>query len=216
MEIENDRKLSFTYKDIDKDRLIIFLPGVSGNAMTDRFKHLEEIATFTGFSMARMDFQFQQYKDESLTINDCIRDVNSLLEYLKRRDINHAKEIVIIAKSFGGLIYQLLNIKIDKAILLAPFFILKDNDMKYINIPLKDLSSERYLDKKVLKDVPTLIIHGIKDVIIKVDNSLEISKQNTRYQLLKINTDHSFNETETQKTIVKNSIKFIQHGNLKI
>jgi alpha-beta hydrolase superfamily lysophospholipase len=124
VELDNGRELKILFRDINHDKLILFIPGITGGAMTDKFEYLEEIAAVNDYSIVRMDYQFQQFNDESLTIKDCVKDVLAIIEYVKRRDLNGVSELVIIAKSFGGMIYHLLDsddILISKGILLAPY-----------------------------------------------------------------------------------------------
>jgi hypothetical protein len=215
VDLDNSRKLTVEYRDISKNRLIIFLPGISGNATSERFKYLEKIAVDNQYSIVRMNFQFQEYNDRSLSIKDCINDVKIVLEYLKRRDINTAEEMIIIAKSFGCIIYHLLDIDVSKGILLSPFLKIEDKRVDYINTKLSDLKIyDTYTDIKLLKNTPNLIFHGIKDTNIDVSNSEHITKINSKYLLVKVNSDHSLNEEETHKSIIKKSNKFIQTGDI--
>ena len=212
-ELENGRELEFSYRDVDHDRLMIFLPGISGNAGSERFRYMEEVAVHSGYSLVRMDFQFQQYKDESLTIRDCIMDVLAVVEYLKRRDINAAKDIVIVAKSFGALVYHLLEdngLKVSRAILLAPYVRIKESSMDFLDIPIRDLKEEMmFMQKALLKDIPTFIFHGLKDTVIDIENSENLVKLKDNYILEQVNTDHKFDEQETHSIIIKKTAKFL-------
>ena len=217
-ELENGRELEFSYREVDHDRLMLFLPGISGSAMSERFRYLEEIGVHSGYSMVRMDFQFQQCKDESLAIKDCITDILAVIEYLRRRDINSAKDIIVIAKSFGALVYHLLDeegIDVSKAILLAPYIRITDVNNDFLSTPIKDLKdNEIHLYSGLLKEIPTLIFHGLKDNVIDIEQSEKITQLKTNYILEKVNTGHGFDEVETHNIVVKKSLKFLKGGEL--
>ena len=219
-DLENGRELEFSYRDVDHDNLMIFLPGISGSAISERFKYLEEIAVHSGYSMVRMDFQFQEFKDESLAIKDCITDILAVVEYLRRRDINTAKDIIFIAKSFGALVYQLMDeesMNITKAILLAPYIKITDDSADagtdFADIPIKDLKiNEICLSRESLRNIPTLIFHGLKDTVIDMSSSENITQLKEDYILERVNTGHGFDEAETHTIVVKKSLKFLKDG----
>jgi hypothetical protein len=211
VDLANGRTLTISYKDVNRDRLMIFLPGVSGNSMSDRFKYLDTIALNCGYSLVKMDYQFQQYNDMSLSIKDCMKDILAVLEYLKRRDINTAKEKIIIAKSFGGLLYHLLDMDITKGILLAPYTRLEDKPMNFLDTKLSDAKhNSTYLNKKLLRDNPTLIFHGTHDQQIDIKNSEEMTEAKNNYNLIKVDSDHGLDEDEVHKLIIKRVTEFIK------
>ena len=216
IELDNKRILQVAYKNINPDKMIIFLPGTSGNAMSERFDYIDKIGLETNHSVLRMDFQFQQYHDESLCIKDCVKDFITVLEYIKHRDINTLKELIVIAKSFGCLVYHLSDVKANKAILIAPYMHIKENDlenMDYVNKKLSELKNdERYIKKELLKQNPHLILHGVRDKIMSIENSEKIANINNNYSIIRMDTDHSFNEEETQKKVIRESKKFLING----
>jgi hypothetical protein len=212
VELDNGRTLEVAYREINHDKMIIFLPGASGNSTSDRFNYIDKIGLETGHSILKMDYQFQQYKDESLTLKDCIKDVITVLEYIQRRDINAVKELVVIAKSFGCLIYHLSNVDATKAILLAPYMHVgtEDQNNEYINKRLDQLTNEeKYIGKESLKQAPHLIFHGKRDKTISITNSEKIAGFNSNYSVIEVDSDHGFEEEETHKKIIRESKKFL-------
>jgi pimeloyl-ACP methyl ester carboxylesterase len=190
------KKLEALYTDNDQEKLVIFLPGVSGRSCADVYDFMEDIAKKARYSLVRMDFSFQQYKDqESYTIKDCAKDVENLLQHLKKNDQHKLTHIAIVAKSFGALVAHFINIDIEKLVLIGPDITLKEESPeKILSVSLASLNlKDLFINKENLEDCLTLIIHGDEDEVINVSNSKNVcdAKQNYYLRILH-GAKHSF------------------------
>lgn len=193
---------------------IIFIPGISGKALSERFDYLAKVFNETGYNFLR--FNFRGYEDgnsfDNSSIDDELKDLENAISYLESQGYNLDK-FGIIAKSFGAVKALLLH---DKRLgclgLLAPavYFGSSSNldTMRNKNYGSIEHISDIIIDQKMLKtwNTPTIIIHGNHDKTIALDNSRNIFEMLSCAKQLIIMSDaeHSLDENESQR---KESIK---------
>jgi pimeloyl-ACP methyl ester carboxylesterase len=200
--------LKLDYADIQSPT-IIFITGISGKGLTERFDYLAEHFTKLGYNFVRFNFRGQE--EGSIIDNSCLldelEDLRAVINFLESHQLI-IQGFSIIAKSFGAVKAFLLNDKKLKCLcLLAPaVYIFKEsnllvvrnkkygeiNHMSDIHIP------ERFIQKF---SISTLIIHGGSDTIIPISNSqkiLELLPQEKQLYLLK-GGEHNLDDTKEQR-----------------
>ncbi|WP_377477167.1 MAG: YqiA/YcfP family alpha/beta fold hydrolase [Microcoleus anatoxicus] len=135
-------------------------------------------------------------------------------------NIKNVSEVTIIGSSFGGLTAAWLaqrQLSVKQIVLLAPAFdflshwlprlgqeqLQKWQSEKYL--PVYHYGEQRYLplnyqfvedmaqyhEEKLIRSVPTLIIHGLHDTIIPIQASRNFAANRPWVQLIELEDDHS-------------------------
>lgn len=135
-------------------------------------------------------------------------------------NIKNVSEVTIIGSSFGGLTAAWLaqrQVSVKQIVLLAPAFdflshwlpqlgqeqLQKWQSEKYL--PVYHYGEQRYLplnyqfvedmaqypEEKLIRSVPTLIIHGLHDTIIPIQASRNFAANRPWVQLIELEDDHS-------------------------
>ncbi|MEZ2240109.1 YqiA/YcfP family alpha/beta fold hydrolase [Microcoleus sp.] len=135
-------------------------------------------------------------------------------------NVKNASEVTIIGSSFGGLTAAWLaqrQVSVKQIVLLAPAFdflshwlpqlgqeqLQKWQSEKYL--PVYHYGEQRYLplnyqfvedmaqypEEKLIRSVPTLIIHGLHDTIIPIQASRNFAANRPWVQLIELEDDHS-------------------------
>ena len=116
--------MKFPYKHIlsrpnkKTDKAVILLPGISGKALTDRYKDLEVALTKSDFYFLRFDLWKSVKELESMTLEEIHQAIDISIKFMQSIG---CKRIGFIGKSFGGGILLTYPHKYIKAlVLLAP------------------------------------------------------------------------------------------------
>lgn len=202
---------------VDKNSpVVLFIPGISGGALTSRFDYLAEEFNRAGFNFVRFDFRgYAKGKSiDNSTVQEELEDIHTVLSFLESQKIN-LDHFGIVAKSFGGVkAFLLQDSRLSVLGLLAPavYFSNIPTMDQLKNKPYKDIThlNDLQLDEKTLKtwSVPTLIVHGDQDKTVPLENSQKIVRSMTSKKDLKViaGGGHSLDETEDQKKIVRNML----------
>ena len=147
------------------DNFLIFFPGSSGAAESDRFSFLNEIAKNANYSLVKYNYLFLKNEDDYV-LQDAIDEIDQVVDYVKL-DLG-AKKIVIVAKSIGAFFAECSLVNADKFIFLGP--LLRQNDEGYkhlLECKLSDISAKNlFVKTSQIKNISTLVICGDKDVFI--------------------------------------------------
>lgn len=193
---------------ISTEKIVLFIPGVSGKARSERFLPLLQIVHEAGFAIARIDMWDSEEFLDTLTLEDINNSLNQIISILKDEGYEHA---VMIGKSFGGgITLQFENDFINKKILWAPAFgyDIEGNRDTILDTPFGNIAktSDITLGDTFLASilVPTYFIHGTEDTIIPLSNSELLEAHVPHGTLIQIeNADHSFNTPESEEKLME-------------
>ncbi len=194
---------------------VIFIPGVSGKAFSDKYKLLSGECLAKGLDLLRVQSWDNIEELEKKNINQIQEDIDGAIRFLKSEGYT---KIFAIGKSFGGGILLTCNYpEITKIVLWAPAIGVVDNkgnlDDKIYTV-LSEISSllDITVDKDFLSNikVPVKIIHGTEDENIPIENSLKIASLLPYSDVTKIkDMGHSVKTAEQEKELIDNTIKFL-------
>src|SRR3989338_3190476 len=162
--------------------IVIFFPGVSGGALTDRYNFLYDAVLAAGANFFRFNFSAQEdgCPLDNSNLQEELVDIKNTIDHLETLGYN-LKKFGVVAKSFGCIKVFLLNDpRISCVILLSPtcFFNDKPNTPDVLFRKYADISKpqEIILDAQLLRkwSTPTLIFLGSEDALL---NPLDMKKQ---------------------------------------
>lgn len=198
----------------DIDRVVIFLPGVSGQAHSRRFAPLAKISEETGYACARLKIWDDSEELENFSFKDIFSKLDELIEILKKQGF---VDVVLVGKSFGGGVALLYNNDlITQKILWAPAIgvtVGEGNFVDYIDTKLIEIDNplDITVDKEQLKglNIPINIIHGDVDNIIPLHNSEQIVALCGGTLEVISEAGHSFKEPAHEKALYEATKKFL-------
>jgi len=194
---------------------VIFIPGVSGKAFSDKYKPLSDECLAKGMDFLRVQSWDSVEELEQKNIRQIQEDIDEAIKFLKSEEYT---KIFAIGKSLGGGILLTRNYpEITKMVLWAPAIGVaddKDNLDDKIDTAFSEISS--LLEVTVSKDllssikVPIKIIHGTEDKNVPLENSLKIAGLLLYSDVTKIkDMEHSVETPEQEKELIDNTINFL-------
>lgn len=200
--------------DLSEDTVVLFLPGISGKAFSDRFQSVVAISLKTGYPIARMNAWESEEDVQQKTYSYYQQAITEAIEYLQTLGYN---SVIAIGKSFGGgLLLSLHHDAIVKKILWAPALgfaevstieKMKDEPLSHIE-NLKDIKLS--LDF-ISSDRATLcFIHGTADTAIPISTSRAFVSANSNARIIEIDgADHSFKTPESELSLNEATEQFL-------
>lgn len=199
----------------ESNTAVIFIPGVSGKAFSDKYKLLSDDCLTKGMDFLRVQSWDSVEELEQKNIRQIQEDIDEATKFLKSEGYT---KIFAIGKSLGGGILLTRNYpEITKMVLWAPAIGVeddKDNLDEKIDTAFSEISS--LLEVTVSKDllssikVPIKIIHGTEDKNIPLENSLKIAGLLLYSDVIKIkDMGHSAETPEQEKELIDDTIEFL-------
>jgi alpha-beta hydrolase superfamily lysophospholipase len=198
------------------ESIVLFLPGISGKAFSDRFRPIVDLVLAEGLPIARMHAWEDEADVQSKTLAFFENEIQQVLAYLK--DAGYAK-VILIGKSFGGgLSLAATDPSVTKKILWAPaigiseegtYEELKDTKLNEMN-HLLDIQ----LRAKAIQNDSALIciIHGTADSVIPIANSKTITEAAQHGELEIIEgADHSFKTPKEESALLRATKAFLKN-----
>ncbi len=198
------------YLDKGSSAAILYVPGASGKAFTD--KRCAALADRTQCNVLR--YESWQNEDElnRKTLSLFHKELHELISFLTQHG---NRKIYIVGKSLGGgLSVAYHDARIRKMVLWAPAIGLSKEGN------LREWKERLFGEIKGLQDIkvghdflrqltqPILIIHGDADTVMPLDNSKEIIKHISHGKLFVVNgADHSY--THSLEEVVAQTIAFL-------
>lgn len=197
------------------DKVVIFLPGISGGAFSDRFMPMVEAGVGAGFAIARVRAWENVQEVGQKNLSQIYSDINAVITLLQKQGYT---SIFGIGKSFGGMIMLTLpsqNIK--TKVLWAPAIGVTESGSNidtYFSIQLGSLQSllDMKVDRAFLEKIetPILIIHGTADNDIPFSNSEQLVSMLPNAKLIAIDgADHSYRTKEHEGAVIEVTMDFL-------
>lgn len=196
--------------------VLLFIPGASGEALTDRYEPLAEKALQRGLSIMRMQSWKQADDLERKNIQQIHDDIKTAIEYLKK---NGYESVIGIGKSFGGtMLLTLRHPMIRRLILWAPVIGVVDEGGNFENkmtILFSQIDSffDVTIDKKFLLsiDFPVRIILGTADDTAILENSKKLTEMlpDARLAIIK-GMGHSYKTANQRKRVIEATLNFTE------
>lgn len=194
---------------------VIFIPGVSGKAFSDKYKLISDKCLAKGMDFLRVQSWDSVEELEQKNVRQIQEDIGEAIKFLKSEKYT---KIFAIGKSLGGGILLTRNYpEIAKIVLWAPAIGVaddKNNLDEKIDTVFSEISSllEVTVDKDLLSifKIPIKIIHGDKDEIVPIDNSLKLASFLFCSDLVKIkDLGHSAETPEQEKGLIDETVGFL-------
>jgi esterase/lipase len=153
-------------------RACLFLPGISGGALTEKYLPLATLLNKADIALLRLEPWDTKDALESLTLNEIGRTIESAVDLLRKKGYEH---IYGIGKSFGGAVLLYTNPSLFKKIVLwAPAVHIAETSSLASkgDMPLGNIESIFDINprKEDLHSCPpVLIIYGNKDSTVPVE-----------------------------------------------
>lgn len=199
--------------------VVVFLPGISGKAFSERFQPLVNVSLEAGYPIARVsawesevDVQAQTYS----YFQDAVAEVVDPFLGLGYT------QVIAIGKSFGGgLVLSLHHKAIVKKILWAPAIGFTDTETvtRVKDVPLSEIDSLQGIQLSpdyVVADAATInIIHGTADTTFPMETSRKIVSAVVYGSLVEIpDADHSFKTPESERSLLEATRNFLKDQKL--
>lgn len=197
-----------------RDTLVLFLPGLSGEAFSTRFAPLVSVALECSLPTARVHAWQDADEVKSHTWSYYHKILDEVLVALKERGF---QKIIAVGKSFGGgLLLSYHHSAIVKKILWAPaigmgedasFETLKDHSLADIPSFLDLHLAPSYVQADTAQ---IRIIHGTADTSIPLENSRRVIECAQDGLLIEVpGADHSFKSAEEERALMEATRSFL-------
>lgn len=199
-------------------RALIFLPGISGEALSERFKPLVDAGNDAGFAVVRISAWNGSEDVAQKSLGTIHGDIVSAIGYL--REHGYAS-VYAVGKSFGGTLLLTLPPEVrnmlQAQVLWSPVIGIDEsvsNVDRYITEPLSELGSLKNLlvDRSYLKGVavPTLIVHGDADENVEMSNSVAIASMMPDARVHPVvGAGHSFSDHRHEEELVRVTVDYL-------
>lgn len=200
---------------VESNTAVIFIPGVSGKAFSDKYKLLSDECLAKGMDFLRVQSWDNVEELEQKNIRQIQEDIDEAIKFLKFEGYT---KIFAIGKSLGGGILLTRNYpEITKMVLWAPAIGVTDsvsNLADKIDIVFSKISSllEITVDNDLLSQVKSSIriLHGVQDENVPVENSFKLIASLSSADLIKIQgMGHSAETSEQEKELVSLTVNFL-------
>jgi dipeptidyl aminopeptidase/acylaminoacyl peptidase len=202
-----------------KSPLVIFIPGVSGKALTDKFDWIAKVFVKSGYNFVR--FNFNGYEDgrsfENSSLGEEIRDFNNVLKTLDKMGLN-ISNYGVVAKSLGALkAIAIQDPRLKCLGLLSPAVSLDNhNNLKETaNYIYKNIGEymEYKIDSKMLNNfTSSILFYGDRDTVVKITDTKKLFEHMSEpKEIYCIKQEgHGLDKPETQLFISKKLILFFK------
>lgn len=194
---------------------VIFLPGMSGGALSDRFQPLVDACLRANLAIARLSAWKGPEDIGVRNLSEVYADIGAVSTYLHEHSYD---SIYGIGKSMGGaFVLTFPSVYVSKRVLWAPAISVAEsggNIEAYMSAPLGSLRAmlDLEIDRESLKcsETSTLIIHGTADTTVPFSNSERIVSLLPDASLFAIEgANHSYDTEAHEQTLVEATVNFL-------
>jgi uncharacterized protein len=226
--------------------IIILCHGFFSSKDSRTFTSFEKLLNEKNISTFRFDFLGHGESEglfEDITISEAVDDILNAIKFLK--DLGYNK-IGLIGSSFGGISSIMAASKTNELFVLGlkcpvsdyyettkrkkseeelimwkevgfDFYIRKDKTALRLNYTFyEDFKNNDAYKAAELINIPTLIVHGNKDQLVPIDQSIKTSKiiKNCKLEIIE-NADHFFKEKEHFEKMLNLFVEFVEEESKK-
>lgn len=200
-------------KPISTKKALLFIPGVSVKALSDRYKVFAQEGVRTGYAVLRYEFWKDGKELGEQSLESIQKTIDELITYLHQQGYT---EIGLIGKSLGGLVaLTCKNQAVKVNVLWAPAVAVspKETFESYKKVLLKSIKkvTDITLSEETLKKIrtPTFIIHGTGDQDIALEYSKKVKEHLKKSELFTLEgADHSF--TGKEDILVSKTVEWLR------
>jgi inorganic pyrophosphatase len=184
---------------------VIFLPGASGGANSQRFKPFYDLIN-KSFKIIPWDIWDSKSHLSKLKFESIFEGISDAINN------SECDEIILVGKSFGGGIFlKYTHPKVIGKILWSPAFTFSDEENFNLQHNLEFYEKATNIKINLQKDkIPNYILHGTNDDVISHTNSQRICSKINATLLLINGANHSFSEIQHSNKLFEESSKLIQ------
>jgi esterase/lipase len=194
---------------------VLFVPGMSGKAHSERFEPLVEVCLSAGYPIARLEAWKDPADANTETYAYWQSVVSGAVTTLLEKEF---ESVIAIGKSFGGglLLSQPLP-GVTKKILWAPAIGFSKTEETLSELREQPPGGYKLLDIKL---TPTLlvqetaniaIVHGDADEVVSATNSRQIVSAVTSGAIAVVSgAGHSFNAPEHERALLEQTSRFLK------
>lgn len=156
------------YQEDNNHALLIFIPGVSGGIVSEKYAEFMAQALSHGYDFLGI----QGWEDGSDFGKRNLLELINEIEHVVRAHSKKYREIMLVGKSIGGTLALFVkNKKLSRKVLWAPYLSIQMTKRRPITV---DEIIEKGIPSSILErmNTPTIIIHGSKDNVA----SLKVSR----------------------------------------
>jgi dipeptidyl aminopeptidase/acylaminoacyl peptidase len=173
---------------------------------------------FADFVFLRFDFHGHGESEgdpEKIDAAQCVDDMKQAVEYVKNHDKVDPTRIGITGTSLGGLATTLTALHPDVAVAVpvcpvSDFEPFRVRDIKYFEL-LDEMGKTNVYAQAEKITCPVLIIHGDKDTIVPISQSMELVKHLRRGTLhVVVGGNHWFGDGEHFNQMIENTVDFLR------
>lgn len=197
------------------EKVVVFLPGISGGAFSDRFQPVVDACLSAGFAIARVNAWKDADDVGQKTLSQIYADIDAVLSLLQEKSYT---SFFGVGKSFGGAVMLTHPCPyFAKKVLWAPAIGTVEsgaNINEYLSTPLGTIP--KLLDVKVDRafvekmETPTLVVHGTADDAIPFSNSELLVSMLPNAKLFPVEgADHSYKKKEHEEIVIKATMDFL-------
>lgn len=218
-------------------KIVLMYHGFTGNKTEHGgiFRDISRSIEKEGLASLRMDFSGNGESDGSFrdfTFTSLVDEANLLVDYVK--SLEGVKEVYLLGFSMGGALAAMIAGKrkddFSKLVLISPAALiietiksryeitskLANGDADLGNYPLSLAMYESLAKYDILEgienfDKPVLLIHGMKDLAVSYERSLEYEKKYANATLHLIEkAGHGYDRSEQKNELINETVAFLK------
>lgn len=194
--------------------VVLFVPGVSGKALTDEYKLLADRCAESGLMLMRLQIWDSPEDLGRMTVRQICNAISGAAATVCAQE---KIPIYAVGKSFGGAMVLCCNNElIQRMVLWAPAIGVRDAGStlpELENMPLSQIenSMDIALDKERLEQIqtPTLLIQGTNDNVVPVVNSQKLVSCMPQGEIQLVTMAHSPKSEEEMSELCNLTLEFL-------
>ncbi len=215
-EVPNTKvKILLAVPEQETKKVILFVPGISGGAFSDRFAPLVAAALGAGFAIARFSSWEGEEEVGVKTIDEILHDIDAAVQYLL--DTGYTSVMAVGKSLGGGMLLANQNQNILSKVVWAPAIgiaergtitELREQKIAVLRSSLLSVT----LDRTYVGGYHGLVclIHGTADNAIPFKNSQKLHEAIPNSILVSIEgADHSYRNPEHERELIAHTISFL-------